>query len=249
MEHGGLQRRTLCLETAIAALTGANAHDAAGAAVTGGVLRDAPATWDAPILLALAGDAGLFGLVQDVRRAAHCPETGGTRRSFSGDDEPKIETDAFLSTLVTWLLDRADEMHRRLINIFRSTRRRTPRLRFGDFQSLLKDVFAASDIAESPMASELYDEIGHSGDQAAGHAAGGPSGRDFGKADDFVIVEPEKAATVFWTHGIFPSAAKSHRRSSVVARGPRGAERRAAARAVAEEEELEAEVEAEEDGE
>ena len=115
-----------------------------------------------------------------------------------------MATDDLLDVVLSFLLDRAAEVHGRLVKSFEKVRRESPRLGFGQFVSLLEDTFGAADVCGTPLARELYENIGDRGEAADVRAA-----MDVARAD--VVVDPPRAATALWRAGIFPTAAQAHR--------------------------------------
>ena len=116
-----------------------------------------------------------------------------------------VATDDLLEAVIAFLLDRARDVHARLVKAFEKVRRDTPRLGFGRFAALLEDTFGAADVCGTPLARELYENIGDRGEAADVRAA-----MDARGASD-VVVDPARAATALWRAGIFPTAAQAHR--------------------------------------
>ncbi|KAH8073822.1 hypothetical protein JL721_2365 [Aureococcus anophagefferens] len=128
---GAARGNHVALDAAIAAVTGSgdrdDSEDEYDDEEDHGVEVDAPSTWDAPILLALTGDAMLLTLVTDIRSKAKRGFVDrrkttllSGRESFKDaeKDQRVLETDDLLDTVLKFLLDRASEMHTHLVRIF-----------------------------------------------------------------------------------------------------------------------------------
>mmetsp|Transcript_2636 Transcript_2636/g.8869 ORF Transcript_2636/g.8869 Transcript_2636/m.8869 type:complete len:751 (+) Transcript_2636:281-2533(+) len=169
---GAARGNHVALDAAIAAVTGSgdrdDSEDEYDDEEDHGVEVDAPSTWDAPILLALTGDAMLLTLVTDIRSKAKRGFVDrrkttllSGRESFKDaeKDQRVLETDDLLDTVLKFLLDRASEMHTHLVRIFEKVRKSRPRLSLDDFHLLLSRYFGADDVAHTSLATSLFESI------------------------------------------------------------------------------------------
>ncbi|KAH8086106.1 hypothetical protein JL720_7307 [Aureococcus anophagefferens] len=216
---GAARGNHVALDAAIAAVTGSgdrdDSEDEYDDEEDHGVEVDAPSTWDAPILLALTGDAMLLTLVTDIRSKAKrgfvdrrktTPLSGRESFKDAEKDQRVLETDDLLDTVLKFLLDRASEMHTHLVRIFEKVRKSRPRLSLDDFHLLLSRYFGADDVAHTSLATSLFESIakvrlGTDGSEAAHVQINYEEG---------VVVDPTRAATSLWNAGIFPTKRMSH---------------------------------------